>query len=70
MMQEDVFNTLHHKDHEVQKAQKSFDRALREAVRLLMVRREGRLFLRWLGTGQSAQSILQLIMEYEEEKHG
>ncbi len=54
---------------EKEDAQRLFDFQLREAVRLLMTCKEGRVFLRWLGRGASAQSILQLILDHEEEKH-
>ncbi len=64
-----IFDTLNgeHKDHE-RRAQ-SFDRDMKKAVRLLMERKEGRVFLRWLGYGQSSMQILQLLMDYEEEKY-
>ncbi len=69
-MQENIFESMHSKTLATQKAQKSFDRSMREAMRMLMGNQEGRMFLRWLGSGQNAQSILQLIMDYEEERHG
>ncbi len=70
-MQENIFSTVQgQQENAQQEAQRNFDRHMREAVRGLMARKEGRVFLRWLGAGQSAQSILQLIMAYEEEKHG
>ncbi len=72
-MQENIFSAVQPKPvhaEEAMKARRAFDRHMREAVRLLMARKEGRVFVRWLGAGQSAQSILQLIMDYEEEKHG
>ncbi len=68
-MQENIFNTMQGHKQEHQKAVHNFDRQMKEAVRLLMQRKEGRTFLRWLGMGQTAQSILQLIMDYEEEKN-
>lgn len=42
---------------------------IKEAVRMLMARREGRTFLRWLGDGRGAAQILELIMDYEEGTH-
>ncbi len=62
-----VGNGNYAKDKE--EAQRVFDRQLREAVRLLMQCKEGRVFLRWLGRGTSPQSILQLILDHEEERH-
>ncbi len=67
-MQDNIFNSICGHDQEHEEAKQHFNRHMREAIRLLMQCREGRTFLRWLGSGQSAQSILQLIMDYEEEK--
>ncbi len=74
-MQENIFQTLQGQavqgqDIQSIEARRSFDKDIREAMRVLMGRKEGRVFIRWLGAGQSAHSILQLIMAYEEEKHG
>ncbi len=72
-MQENIFTAVQAKQGDVQEglqARRAFDRHVREAVRMLMARKEGRVFMRWLGAGQSAHSILQCIMDYEEEKHG
>ncbi len=69
-MQENIFTSVQAKAEPSNEASRAFDRDMREVMRLLMARREGRTFLRWLGAGQSAHSILQLIMAYEEEKHG
>ena len=52
-----------------EEAARRFGEHITESVRLLMTRREGRVFLRWLGEGQSAQTILNLIMDYEEGNH-
>ncbi len=68
-MQDNIFKSISGNDHGQEQARQSFNRHMREAVRQLMQRKEGRIFLRWLGTGPSAQSILQLIMDYEEEKN-
>ncbi len=68
-MENNIFNSMQEKNQQHQKAVQNFDRHMKEAVRLLMQKKEGRTFLRWLGMGQSAQSILQLIMDYEEEKN-
>ncbi len=68
-MENNIFNSISGIASEHQEARQSFNRHMQEAVRLLMQCKEGRTFLRWLGTGQSAQSILQLIMDYAEEKH-
>ncbi len=68
-MQSDIFNSIHGNKCEHKEATQAFNRHMREAIRMLMQRKEGRAFLRWLGLGQSAQNILQLIMDYEEEKH-
>ncbi len=65
----DIFNTMQEDKSKHKQAVQNFDRHMKEAVRLLMQRKEGRTFLRWLGMGQSAQSILQLIMDYQEENH-
>ncbi len=72
-MQENIFTAVqgkHEATQQHEEARRLFDRHMREAVRGLMAHKEGRTFLRWLGAGQSAQSILQLIMDYEEEKYG
>ncbi len=68
-MEGNIFNTIQKNNTAHNGAVQDFDRHMRNAVRLLMQQKEGRTFLRWLGMGQSAQSILQLIMDYEEEKH-
>ncbi len=69
-MQENIFQAVQAKSEHGEESRRAFDKDMRLAVRELMARREGRAFLRWLGAGQSAHSILQLIMAYEEEKHG
>ncbi len=67
-MTTNVFHSVQGQHQEQQDATRIFDNHIREAVRQLMHRKEGRVFLRWLGMGQSAQNILQLILDYEEEK--
>ncbi len=68
-MEDNIFTSISGHGHKHEQARQSFKRHMQEAVRQLMQRKEGRIFLRWLGTGPSAQSILQLIMDYEEEKN-
>lgn len=46
-----------------------FDRDMREAVRLLMQRREGRVFINWLIQGQDSRNIMRRVMEYMEALH-
>ncbi len=68
---ENIFASIQGQRENVQEAQRTFDKQMKEAVRGLMARKEGRVFLRWLAAGhsaQGAQNILQLIMDYEEEK--
>ncbi len=55
--------------HEKEEERRSFDMSMRRAVSWLMQCKEGRVFLRWLGRGASPQAILQLILDYEEEKY-
>ncbi len=69
-MQDNIFHAVQAKQEHCEENRRAFDGHMRKAVRELMASREGRVFLRWLGAGQSAHSILQLIMAYEEEKHG
>ncbi len=69
-MEENIFQAVQAKPEHYEENKRAFEKNMREAVRGLMASREGRVFLRWLGAGQSAHSILQLIMAYEEEKHG
>ncbi len=69
-MQENIFTSVQARAEPNLEMSRAFDRDMREVMHLLMTRKEGRVFLRWLGAGQSAHSILQLIMAYEEEKHG
>lgn len=64
----DVFEALNAGEDRAEAARR-FNEHITESVRLLMARREGRVFLRWLGEGQSAQTILNLIMDYEEGNH-
>lgn len=63
-----IFDEIHASaDHE--QAAKRQAEHIKESIRLLMTRREGRTFLRWLGEGQNAHTILGLIMDYEEGTH-
>ncbi len=68
-MDKNIFQTVQGQHTDQAEASRIFDRQIREAVRQLMQYKEGRVFLRWLGMGQSAHSILQRILDYEEEKH-
>ena len=49
-----------------EEAVERFDRDMREAVRLLMTRREGRTFITWLLEGQDPRAIMRRVMEYVE----
>ncbi len=69
-MQENIFHAVQGRPEQGEEMRRAFDKNIALAVRTLMASREGRMFLRWLGAGQSAHSILQLIMAYEEERHG
>lgn len=61
-----IFDEIHASSADHEQAAKRQAEHIRESVRLLMARREGRAFLRWLGEGQNALTILNLIMDHEE----
>ena len=64
-----VFEALEQDSQTGKEAARRFDRDMKEAVRLLMTRREGRVFVQWLIEGQDVRAIMRRVLEYLEEKH-
>lgn len=63
------FEELEQGDKAQKEAADRRDRDMREAVRMLMTRREGRVFMHWLIDGQDPRAIMRRVLEYVEETH-
>lgn len=64
-----VFEALEQDSRSGRETARRFDRDMKEAVRLLMTRREGRVFVQWLIEGQDVRAIMRRVLDYLEEKH-
>lgn len=67
MPEDDVFDGITSNSADNQSAK--IDADLREAMRMLMSRREGRVFVQWLTYGQDPRTITRLVMAHVEEMY-